>query len=131
MSDTPDRRRSVRIATHGPVDVELLSSGVRLALLDVGEGGCLVSSSRHLLASGPVQLFFSTSDRTLSVTLTASLVHAHLRTVPGRRPVEWVTGFAFHGTTDAEVRDAIVRLIAAATAGPATPPPPNPIRRRT
>ncbi len=116
MRNQPDRRRTPRTRATGPIDVRLVSRDIPLRLVDIGEGGCLVSGSSEIRPIGRIDLLFGTPDDSWRVALTGRLVHSHLRTVPGRRPEEWVMGVAFLDTHDADVKRRIGELIERATA---------------
>jgi hypothetical protein len=106
-----DTRTSERIPP-GEMQVETVPRGWPLSLLDVGTGGFLVSGPRPFPIDESFDFWFhSPEGGGWSTSLTARGVYGHERTIPGRRPAEFVCGFAFEHFDLPLVRQRIDDLI--------------------
>jgi hypothetical protein len=114
--DRADTRTSERVPP-GEIRVETVPPGSPLSLLDVGAGGFLVSGPHPFPIDESFDFWFhAPKDGGWSTALTARAVYGHERTLPGRRPAEFVCGFAFEHTDLPLVRGRIDDLIEQARA---------------
>lgn len=107
---TTERRQVTRLLENGDLHVEIVPPSWRIGLLDISATGILVSGALPVVVGSKFRFRFYDSAG-WSVTLAATAVYTHLRSLADRRPQMCVSGFMFADLTDHGVQSAIDELL--------------------
>jgi hypothetical protein len=111
MARSSERRRTIRIATSGGLNVESVTPGPALRLLDVGMGGFGARSMTAMLLGAVASYRFVTPDRKWSAVLRAKPVHSLPEMLDGRPTGKFINGFSFVYVESAAVQQQLCELM--------------------
>lgn len=107
MAPFSERRRTVRIAASGGLNVESVTPGPSLRLLDVGMGGFCARSMTAMPLGVVASYRFVTPDRKWSAVFRAKPVHALPEVLDGRPTGKFINGFSFVYVESAAVQQQL------------------------
>ena len=94
MTDYTERRQTVRINVGGTMNVETVTVGQPLRLVDLGTGGFAARSAAPIPLNTVAAYRFTSSDRKWTAVFRARAVHCKLQ-ASETGALRYVTGFAF------------------------------------
>ena len=95
MSSFSERRQTIRIAVHGNLQVETVTGGQALKLVDVGMGGFCVRSELPMPMDVVTSFRFATADRKWSAIFRARAVHSTLQPNEAAGYLRYLSGMTF------------------------------------
>src|SRR5262245_32573826 len=98
MASHSERRRAVRIAINGNLNVENTAGGQPLRLVDVGMGGFCVRALAPLPIDALGEYRFTTPDKKWTATFNARIIHCGAVAPDGKTPQQYVIGLTFVNT---------------------------------
>ena len=108
----PARRRHPRYAVSGRITCDLLPAHIRVILLNMSRGGCLIRSPLGFrLGDGHRFRFTLEADRDALFIVRARVVHCVA--VPANDDAPYLVGLEFLDTTTTVAERALDRLVAA------------------
>jgi c-di-GMP-binding flagellar brake protein YcgR len=113
LSPYRDRRSAPRIDVTDRLRATVASSEMPIRVRNISFGGCLLESEEPLPVGALQQFRFETLDGTVSVTVTARVIHSRCRTIRPRQV--FVTGVRFVAPRMADVSAEFDRLMDAVT----------------
>ena len=111
MASYSERRRSVRIAINGNLNVEYADGGQPLRLVDVGMGGFCVRALAPLAIDALGSYRFTTPDRKWAATFSARIIHCSGLAPEGKAPQQYLIGMTFVNTEPAAVQRELMALM--------------------
>ena len=95
MGSFSERRQTIRIAVHGNLNVESVSAGQSLTLVDVGMGGFCIRTRAALPLDLVASYRFVTPDRRWSAIFRARAVHCKPEMENGKPTRNYLNGLTF------------------------------------
>ena len=111
MGSFSERRRTIRIATNGSLNVETASPGPSLRLLGVGMGGFSARSATSMALQVVGSYRFLTPDRKWSAILRARTVHCQPEMLDGTPTGSFVSGFSFTNVESPAVQQQLLAMM--------------------
>ena len=111
MASHSERRRAVRIAINGNLNVESETGGQPLRLVDVGMGGFSVRALVPISIDALDAYRFTTPDRKWSVTFSARTIHCNVVPSEGKTPQQYVIGLMFVDTEPSAAQRELMALM--------------------
>lgn len=111
MSSFSERRQTIRIAVHGNLQVEMVTLGQSLKLVDVGLGGFCVQSHTAVPIDIVTGYRFTTSDRKWSAIFRARAVHCKLLPTAADGVRQYVSGMTFVNVESPAVQRELMAMM--------------------
>jgi hypothetical protein len=111
MAPYNERRKTIRIGTEGNLQVETVTPGPKLKLVDVGEGGFCARSSVEMPLDVVTSYRFTTPARKWTAIFRARTAHCRSEIVDGKPTVNFLTGFCFVNVNSQAVQQQLSALL--------------------
>jgi hypothetical protein len=114
MVPDSERRQTIRIVVNGNLNVESVTGGQSLRLVDVGMGGFCVRSLAALPIDSVTSYRFQTPDKKWSAIFRARVVHSNAlppETKEGKPVQHYVSGISFVNTESPSVQRELMTLM--------------------
>jgi len=111
MASHSERRRAVRIAINGNLNVESTTGGQPLRLVDVGMGGFSVRALAPIPIDALDSYRFATPDKKWSVIFNARTIHCNVVAPDGKTPQQYVIGLKFVDTEASAAQRELMALM--------------------
>ena len=114
MVPDSERRQTIRIVVNGNLNVESVTGGQSLRLVDVGMGGFCVRSLAALPIDSVTSYRFQTPDKKWSAIFRARVVHSKVlppETKEGKPVQHYASGISFVNTESASVQRELMTLM--------------------
>ena len=113
MGSFSERRQTIRIAVHGNLQVETVTAGQALKLVDVGMGGFSVRSELPMPVDVVTSFRLATADRKWSAIFRARAVHSQLQPSEAAGYLQYVTGMMFENVDSPAAQRELIAMMEA------------------